>query len=239
MEAEWMNMFVAGPKPNRLVFMKPEYREAVKNGLKEYFPELFPTIKVEVRKDYGIVFKSDLTFLSFNYFDTFERIIALDFQYWSPERNKWITEYEILEETGDEDNYMGDPNEEGVIDLLNDIYQTTKDLTLEPLTLKRSEIGWSDPITMDPIRSGDQIIRINKDNRFIFQKKALEKAWLGREKKNPLTNQRVPPQQIEKFTANVTEDAGAEPMTGGRRKRRKTLRRKKLRSSRKNYIAVK
>ena len=85
---------------------------------------------------------------------------------------------------------------------------------------------------MDPIRSGDQIIRINKDNRFIFQRKALEKSWVGKEKKNPLTNE--PPEQIEKFTANVTEDAGAEPMTGGRRKRRrKTLRRKNLRSSRK------
>ena len=236
MEAEWQNMLVVGPKPNRLVFMKPEYREAVKNGLKEYFPDLFPTIKVETDKAYGTVFRSDLTFL--NFYD-YGYEIKLEFQHWSPERNKWITEYEILEETGNEDNYIGDPNEEEVIDLLNDIYQITKDLTLEPLTLKRSEIGWSDPITMDPIRSGDQIIRINKDNRFIFQKKALEKAWLGREKKNPLTNQRVPPQQIEKFTANVTEDAGAEPMTGGRRKRRKTLRRKKLRSSRKNYIALK
>jgi len=143
--------------------------------------------------------------------------------------------YGVLQETGDEDTYMGDPNEKDVIAVLSDVYESRKDSSLETLTLKRSEIGWSDPITMDPIRSGDEIIRINKDNRFIFQRKALERSWVGAVKKNPLTNQPVTPQQIEKFIVNVTEDAGAEPMTGGRRKRRrKTVRRKNLRSSRKN-----
>jgi hypothetical protein len=233
MESEWRNMLVVGADPKRLVFMKPEYRELVKTKLKQYYSDLFPTITVEINKEYGTVFRSNLTFLYFSYYK-YGDSIDLEIEYWFPEKGKWMRHYEILEETGDEDTYMGDPNEEDVIELLKDVYESNKDSTLETLTLKRSEIGWSDPITMDPIRSGDQIIRINKDNRFIFQRKALEKSWVGKEKKNPLTNQPVTPEQIEKFIANVTEDAGAEPMTGGSRKRRrKTLRRKNLRSSRK------
>jgi len=232
MENEWMNMFVVGPAPKRVVFMKPEYREAVKNGLKQSFPFLFPTITVETTKEYGTIFRSDITFLYFskiNYDDS----IGLEIEHWISEKIKWMTEYEILQETGEEEYYSGDEDEEEIIELLKDVYESNKDSTLETLTLKRSEIGWNDPITFDPIRSGDEIIRINKDNRFIFERKALEKSWLRKEKKNPLTNQT--PQQIEKFIANVTEDAGAEPMSGGRRKRRrKTLRRKNLRSSRKN-----
>jgi hypothetical protein len=232
---EWMNMFVVGPPPNRAVFMKPEYRELVKTKLEQYYPELFPNVRTEINKEYGTVFKSNKTFLYFENHLQDSKDIDLEFYHWVSEKGKWMNEYEILQETGDEDTYMGDPNEEEIIELLKDVYESNKDSTLETLTLKRSEIGWSDPITMDPIRSGDQIIRINKDNRFIFQRKALEKSWVGKEKKNPLTNQPVTPQQIEKFIANVTEDAGAEPMTGGRRKRRrKTLRRKNLRSSRKN-----
>jgi len=231
-----MNMFVVGPPPNRAVFMKPEYRELVKTKINQYYSELFPNLEILVKKDKGTLFKSDKTLLHFENHLQGSKDIDLEFYHWFPEKGKWMHHYEILQETGDEDTYMGDPNEEDVIAILIDVYESNKvSESLETLTLKRSEIGWSDPITMDPIRSGDQIIRINKDNRFIFQKKALERSWLGKEKKNPLTNQVVTPQQIEKFTANVTEDAGAEPMTGGRRKRRrKTLRRKNLRSSRKN-----
>jgi hypothetical protein len=233
-DIEWRNMLVVGAEPKRLVFMKPEYREAVKTGLKQSFPELFPTITVETNKEYGTVFRSDLTYIFFNKIDP-DFSIDLVIEHWIPEKNQWMTEYEVLEETGEEDYYSGDPDEEEIIELLKDVYESRKDSSLESLTLKRSEIGWSDPITMDPIRSGDEIIRINKDNRFIFQRKTLERSWAGAVKKNPLTNQPVTPQQIEKFIANVTEDAGAEPMTGGRRKRRrKTVRRKNLRSSRKN-----
>jgi hypothetical protein len=231
MENEWMNMFVVGPEPNRAVFMKPEYREPVKTKLEQYYPELFPNVRTEIDKEYGTVFKSDKTFLIF---EKHGNKIEINLYHWVPEKG-WMHHYGVLQETGDEDTYMGDPNEKDVIAVLSDVYESRKDSSLESLTLKRSEIGWSDPITMDPIRSGDEIIRINKDNRFIFQRRALERSWAGTVKKNPLTNQVVTPQQIEKFIANVTEDAGAEPMTGGRRKRRrKTLRRKNLRSSRKN-----
>jgi len=231
MENEWMNMFVIGPAPNRAVFMKPEYREPVKTKLEQYYPELFPNVRTEIDKEYGTVFKSDKTFLIF---EKHGNKIEINLYHWVPEKG-WMHHYGILQETGDEDTYMGDPNEKDVIAVLSDVYESKKvSESLESLTLKRSEIGWSDPITMDPIRSGDEIIRINKDNRFIFQRKALERSWAGTVKKNPLTNQPVTPQQIEKFIANVTEDAGAEPMSGGRRKRRrKTLRRKNLRSSRK------
>jgi hypothetical protein len=231
MENEWMNMFVVGPEPNRAVFMKPEYRELVKTKLEQYYPELFPNVRTEIDKEAGTVFKSDKTLIHFENHIHDGKDIDLEFYHWFPEKGKWMHYYEVLEETGDEDTYMGDPIEIDVIAVLIDVYESRKE-SLETLTLKRSEIGWNDPITFDPIRSGDEIIRINKDNRFIFQKKALERSWLGKEKKNPLTNQT--PQQIEKFTANVTEDAGAEPMSGGRRKRRrKTLRRKNLRSTRK------
>ena len=226
-----MNMFVVGPEPNRAVFMKPEYRELVKTKLEQYYPELFPNVRTEIDKEAGTVFKSDKTLIHFENHIHDGKDIDLEFYHWFPEKGKWMHYYEVLEETGDEDTYMGDPIEIDVIAVLIDVYESRKE-SLETLTLKRSEIGWNDPITFDPIRSGDEIIRINKDNRFIFQKKALERSWLGKEKKNPLTNQT--PQQIEKFTANVTEDAGAEPMSGGRRKRRrKTLRRKNLRSTRK------
>jgi hypothetical protein len=231
MENEWMNMFVVGPEPNRAVFMKPEYREPVKTKLEQYYPELFPNVRTEIDKEYGTVFKSDKTFLIF---EKHGNKIEINLYHWVPEKG-WMHHYGVLQETGDEDTYMGDPNEKDVIAVLSDVYESRKDSSLETLTLKRSEIGWSDPITMDPIRSGDEIIRINKDNRFIFQRKTLERSWAGTVKKNPLTNQPVTPQQIEKFIVNVTEDAGAEPMTGGRRKRRrKTVRRKNLRSSRKN-----
>ena len=226
-----MNMFVVGPEPKRAVFMKPEYREPVKTKLEQYYPELFPNVRTEIDKEYGTVFKSDKTFLIF---EKHGNKIEINLYHWVPEKG-WMHHYGVLQETGDEDTYMGDPNEKDVIAVLSDVYESRKDSSLETLTLKRSEIGWSDPITMDPIRSGDEIIRINKDNRFIFQRKTLERSWAGTVKKNPLTNQPVTPQQIEKFIVNVTEDAGAEPMTGGRRKRRrKTLRRKNLRSSRKN-----
>lgn len=226
-----MNMFVVGPEPNRAVFMKPEYREPVKTKLEQYYPELFPNVRTEIDKEYGTVFKSDKTFLIF---EKHGNKIEINLYHWVPEKG-WMHHYGVLQETGDEDTYMGDPNEKDVIAVLSDVYESRKDSSLETLTLKRSEIGWSDPITMDPIRSGDEIIRINKDNRFIFQRKTLERSWAGTVKKNPLTNQPVTPQQIEKFIVNVTEDAGAEPMTGGRRKRRrKTVRRKNLRSSRKN-----
>jgi hypothetical protein len=210
--------------------MKPEYREPVKTKLEQYYPELFPNVRTEIDKEYGTVFKSDKTFLIF---EKHGNKIEINLYHWVPEKG-WMHHYGVLQETGDEDTYMGDPNEKDVIAVLSDVYESRKDSSLETLTLKRSEIGWSDPITMDPIRSGDEIIRINKDNRFIFQRKTLERSWAGTVKKNPLTNQPVTPQQIEKFIVNVTEDAGAEPMTGGRRKRRrKTLRRKNLRSSRK------
>ena len=226
-----MNMFVVGPEPNRAVFMKPEYREPVKTKLEQYYPELFPNVRTEIDKEDGTVFKSDKTFLIF---EKHGYKIEINLYYWFPEKNQWMHHYGVLQETGDEDTYMGDPNEKDVIAVLSDVYESRKDSSLETLTLKRSEIGWSDPITMDPIRSGDEIIRINKDNRFIFQRKTLERSWAGTVKKNPLTNQPVTPQQIEKFIVNVTEDAGAEPMTGGRRKRRrKTVRRKNLRSTRK------
>jgi len=235
MENEWKNMLVVGPAPKRVVFMKPEYREPVKTKLEQYYPELFPTITVETSKEYGTIFRSDITFLYFIKIDSNDSI-DLQIEYWIPEKIKWMDHYTYLQEIGQERYYSGDPNEEDIIALLGDVYEKIKvSESLESLTLKRSEIGWSDPITMDPIRSGDEIIRINKDNRFIFQRKALEKSWVGAVKKNPLTNQPVNPEQIEKFIANVTEDAGAEPMSGGRRKRRrKTLRRKNLRSSRKN-----
>jgi hypothetical protein len=214
-------------------FITSEYREPVKTKINQYYPELFPNLEILVKKDKGTLFKSDKTLL---HFENHGREIELEFYHWFPEKGKWMHHYEVLQETGDEDTYMGDPNEKDIIAVLSDVYESKKvSESLESLTLKRSEIGWSDPITMDPIRSGDEIIRINKDNRFIFQRKALERSWAGTVKKNPLTNQPVNPQQIEKFIANVTEDAGAEPMSGGRRKRRrKTLRRKNLRSSRKN-----
>jgi hypothetical protein len=224
------NMFAVGQEPKPTVFLKPEYREEFATNLKKFLPELFPTVEIEIYKGLGTLFKSyDKTYL---YFSSYNGKLSVKIYYRIPERKVWMTERDMLWEIGERGSYPGDPNEEKIIEILKDIYESRKE-SLESLTLKRSEIGWSDPITMDPIRSGDKIIRINKDNRFIFQRRALEKSWVEKEKKNPLTNQVVTPQQIEKFIANVIEDKGPEPTGGRRKRRRKTLRRKNLRSTRK------
>ena len=50
MEDKWENMFVVGPDPKRLVFMRPEYRESAKNGLKKYFPQHIVTPNIRISK---------------------------------------------------------------------------------------------------------------------------------------------------------------------------------------------
>jgi hypothetical protein len=205
--------------PNGRLVMKQEYRINFAYGLTEKIPELFPDVRSIVHEyDGGVYFIGPKTRLFFP--SDRDSVDILIYNY-----NSRYREWDYMPFLRHKEI------EKKVINILKDLYGPNEE-SLESLTLKRSEIGWSDPITMYPIRSGDEIIRINKDNRFIFKRKALERSWLGKEKKNPLTNE--PPEQIEEFIANVTEDAGAEPITGGSRKRRrKTLRRKNLRSSRK------
>jgi hypothetical protein len=93
-------MFVAGPRPKRLIFMKPEFREEFSTNLKKFLPELFPTVEIEINKDEGIVFKGLTTRLHFE--DEYTPVI----KYWKPLLRQWLTYYEEEErEEDDEDVY--------------------------------------------------------------------------------------------------------------------------------------
>jgi hypothetical protein len=118
-------------------------------------------------------------------------------------------------------------------DMLADVYDeisSTRQPT-EKLTIKRSVLGWEDPITYTPIHSGDAVIRLNGKNQFIFDKKQLYKWWSTGNKSNPLTNLPVREDEIEQFIIEIEEDAGEAPI-GGRRRRRRSTRRKNLRTTR-------
>jgi hypothetical protein len=111
---------------------------------------------------------------------------------------------------------------------------------LGPLNINRSNIGWTDPIIVEPINTGDEIIRINNgESIFIFARLGLEQ-WLATQMNqypnrlptNPLTREPIGNENIELYTANVNEDAGLNPnMSGGLRKKKRTSRKIATRKS--------
>jgi hypothetical protein len=93
------------------------------------------------------------------------------------------------------------------------------------INARRSEMGgWDvDPITFEPNKTGDEVIRLNGDNRMIFNKAALLQAWaVSGTRKNPKTTQPLTSADIEEGVLAVEEDAGEMPadLAGGRRRRR-------------------
>ena len=95
----WEGIFVAGPRPKRLIFMKPEYREEFSTNLKEFLPELFPTVEIEVNKNEGLVFKSPTTRL---YFESENNPVI---KYWKPWLRQWLTYYEEEEREEDDEDW--------------------------------------------------------------------------------------------------------------------------------------
>jgi len=107
---EWMNMFaIATVKP--LVVLKPKYKEAVKTGLKQSLPQLFPTIEIEISKDKGTLIKGDKTQILFSNY--YEKEIEVAVSRWSPGENDWVDEQE---------------DEQEVIDVLKRVYLEINEL---------------------------------------------------------------------------------------------------------------
>lgn len=236
----WTELFVFGPPPKNLVFMRPEYRAKFMEGLKVLFPDELPTVKFAANTDEGLIFYGPKMRISFSHYQSqfFKSPLVL-IRYFDAEKNDWLLLGEI--EDPDHADAYEDPNDDLIEELLLQIATEARagrqaQASPQKLSLKRSVIGWNDPITTTPVRSGDPVIRLNKDNRFVFHRADLERWWVGKKPRDPMTNLPVAPHQIERFVAEVVEDAGDEPMNGGRRRKRlrKTMRRKNLRSTRKN-----
>lgn len=105
-----MNMFaIATIKP--LVVLKPKYMEAVKTGLKQSLPQLFPTIEIEISKDKGTLIKGDKTQILFSNY--YEKEIEVAVSRWSPGENDWVYEEE---------------HEQEVIDVLKRVYLEINEL---------------------------------------------------------------------------------------------------------------
>jgi len=233
----YAELFVIGPPPKNLVFMRPEYRAKFMEGLKVLFPDELPTVQFKANTLEGLVFYGPKMHISFYQSHDFDPMAII--YYFDAEKNDWFTLGEL--EDPDHADAVEDPNADVIEDLLRQMAAEARagrqaQASPQKLSLKRSVIGWNDPITTTPVRSGDPVIRLNKDNRFVFHRAALERWWVGKKPRDPMTNLPVAPHQIERFVAEVVEDAGDEPMNGGRRRKRlrKTMRRKNLRSTRKN-----
>jgi len=74
---------------------------------------------------------------------------------------------------------------------------------------------------------GEELVRLNHDNRFVFKKESLQNWFNMRKGTNPLSRQQVTQADIELFT--YKEDL----TLGGRRKSKKSRKGKKSRKNRK------
>jgi len=90
--------------------------------------------------------------------------------------------------------------------------------------IKRSKMGWDDPISAQRFKNGDRVIRLDGKDTMIFLESSLTQ-WLTTRNTNPLTNQA--PTSKEGFIVDIEEDNGEPPAEGGRRKTRKYKRRAK------------
>ena len=78
-------------------------------------------------------------------------------------------------------------------------------------------------ITYDDFKNGDECVRLQKNNRFIFHIDGL-KEWFLRSNQNPLTNLPVKQDDIERFTYKDTRRIN---ISGGRKTKRKYKRKGK------------
>ena len=201
---------------NGAVFMRPEYRELFAAKLEQAEPDYFSKVTIKASKG-GTEFwgGDDDAYISFH---------------WNSKYLFYFPAFRVIKDG----KFTQDLHALGWMeDMLADVYDeisSTRQPT-EKLTIKRSVLGWEDPITYTPIHSGDAVIRLNGKNQFIFDKKQLYKWWSTGNKSNPLTNLPVREDEIEQFIIEIEEDAGEAPI-GGRRRRRRSTRRKNLRTTR-------
>ena len=135
---EWMNMFaIATVKP--LVVLKPKYKEAVKTGLKQSLPQLFPTIEIEISKDKGTLIKGDKTQILFSNY--YEKEIEVAISHWSPGENDWVYEEE---------------DEQEVIDVLKRVYLEINELPPTwriirqlPVSFQEDQTSFLDSLTLE------------------------------------------------------------------------------------------
>ena len=95
------------------------------------------------------------------------------------------------------------------------------------LNLKR-QFPNGNSFDLEEFIDGEELVRLNHDNRFVFKKESLQNWFNMRKGTNPLSRQPVTQNDIELFT--YQEDL----TLGGRRKGKKTRKNKKSRKSRKS-----
>jgi hypothetical protein len=100
---------------------------------------------------------------------------------------------------------------------------------LETKIVKRSLLGWDDKISGQRLKNGDTVIRLNGDDRFIFEADGLNE-WFRRSPTNPMTRAPAPPEVRETFILDIEEDAGDAPAEGGRRRRLRKTKKSKRRA---------
>ena len=107
-----------------------------------------------------------------------------------------------------------------------DVINCIKNAPIVTKKVKRSKMGWDDPITSKRMKNGDRVFRLDGKDTMIFlaDPNGLTQ-WLTTRNINPLTNQA--PTSKEEFIVDIEEDAGEPPAEGGRRKTRKYKRRAK------------
>jgi hypothetical protein len=114
-------------------------------------------------------------------------------------------------------------------------------VAMTPVLVKRSVIGWSDPLTYSPNKSGDGVIKHTYtangvQHTMYFDKDTLETWWNTRpanKNVNPLTRRKMLPEETTVGILQVEEDddANKPPDGGRRRKRHRKTRRVKRRAS--------
>jgi hypothetical protein len=131
----YRNMFSRGSDPKRLMFMKPEFREKFANELKKRLPDEFPTVKIEANKDLGLIFKSPSTRVYFH-------LDSPTVEYWSPLENNW----NLVHDDDTEDDWEGvlgmyDPDIESILISIYKDYKDYQEKTLKEKALKEKGQG--------------------------------------------------------------------------------------------------
>ena len=207
--ASYRNMFSRGLDPKRLMFMKPEFRKIFANELKKRLPDEFPTVKIEANKDLGLIFKSPSTRVYFN-------LDSPTVEYWSPLENNW----NLVHDDDTEDDLEGvlgmyDPDIESILMDIYKAYKEYQEKKIKENALKEKGQGVRNAQLTGAITG----LPHGPESR-------IASMLSGIEGKNAYQQG-----DILKKQAGIQ---GADPDRKKYSGRRKTVRRKNLRSSRKN-----
>jgi len=133
--ASYKTLFSRGLDPKRLMFMKPEFRGKFANELKRRLSDEFPTVKIEANKDLGLIFKSPSTRVYFNN-------DSPTVEYWSPLQNDW----NLVHDDDTEDDWDGvlgmyDLDIESILISIYKNYKDYQEKTLKEKALKEKGQG--------------------------------------------------------------------------------------------------